>query len=390
MEASFSWQEISLFVAGIVTFISAIINIFVVRGQSKKQRTAEIITNNRVEWMQELKKWTSEYISYIEYNYNKTSPEDIDKYLKDVLEISTRINLHLNLKGKQDREIIDKIKELNKSLEEILKLTEKRSLDQGNVNSDELNQKIKKTREDSNSLLRLVKIYLKVEWERVKVEARYGVFSKFDFDSEYKKTRDEVENDTGASKNEKELILEESGSKKNNKTNEEEGDKSINKYIDYNKTIEEIINNDRIWDNEIKLKDRIKNLKNRIKNKKTHDNKSKNLNSEIIKSLKDELRKIEPLHLNRILLISEDMKEEESQYLQSFSSFTAICLSIVAIFAATDKDEDKKITIIVFLIYGTFIIGRAIRDVCFKIPKLRNLNKKLKSIEITIKEILDK
>lgn len=340
--------------------------------------------------MQELKKWTSEYISYIEYNYNKTSPEDIDKYLNDVLEISTRINLHLNLKGKQDKEIIDKIKELNKSLEEILKLTEKRSLDQGNVNSDELNQKIKKTREDSNSLLRLVKIYLKVEWERVKVEARYGVFSKFDFDSEYKKTRDEVENDTGASENEKDVILEESESKKNKKTNEEEEDKSINKYIDYNKTIEEIINNDRIWDNEIKLKDRIKNLKNRIKNKKTDDNKSKNLNSEIIKSLKDELSKIEPLHLNRILLISEDMKEEESQYLQNFLSFTAICLSIVAIFAATDKDEDKKITIIVFLIYGIFIIGRAIRDVCFKIPSLRKLNKKLKSIEIIIKEILDK
>ena len=171
MDSSVITWEVGAILAAIVSFVSIITNVVFIQAQSKKQRTAEIITNNRVEWMQELKKWTSEYISYIESDYDKISSEDIDKYLKDTIEISTRINLHLNLKGKQDKEIMNVIEEINLSFEKKPQPTK----DKESIYYDEIKRA-------THLLQLLVKIYLKIEWERVKVEAENGKFSSFNFD----------------------------------------------------------------------------------------------------------------------------------------------------------------------------------------------------------------
>ncbi len=56
MDSSVITWEVGVILAAIVSFISIIINVVFIQVQSKNQRAAEIITNNRVELMQILKK----------------------------------------------------------------------------------------------------------------------------------------------------------------------------------------------------------------------------------------------------------------------------------------------------------------------------------------------
>jgi len=44
---------------------------------AKKNRLTDVITSNRVEWMQKLKDYISKYESMVSYYYDKQIPQDI-------------------------------------------------------------------------------------------------------------------------------------------------------------------------------------------------------------------------------------------------------------------------------------------------------------------------
>ncbi|OBR96730.1 hypothetical protein CLRAG_02380 [Clostridium ragsdalei P11] len=254
---------IGAIIAAGISLISAFINIFIVISQSKKQRTAEIITSNRVEWMQKLKDYISEYLSKVRYFYDTTFPENLNEYFGDLGNITAKIELHLNFKGKQDKKIINIIQELNKSLETFLQLKKyniysnhekkkfegrkkliqfyfykdkdlemtKKTLanvliknkiifksekefkqyikdivqkeDFGKLGFDICNELasyinndikkcVKKVKYSSQLIMLLTQVYLKTEWERVKVESKKGDASKFNFDEKYNEIKQTV------------------------------------------------------------------------------------------------------------------------------------------------------------------------------------------------------
>lgn len=116
-----SW-ELGATVAGGLSFVGILFNIVLTISQSKKQRISEIISKNRIEWMQKLKEYMSEYNSLTLYFYDKKIPKDSSSYLEKIYLITFKIKLHLNLKGEQDKKIIKIIDDLNASIEFLLSL----------------------------------------------------------------------------------------------------------------------------------------------------------------------------------------------------------------------------------------------------------------------------
>lgn len=249
-------------ITSVCALIGIIINIVINLGQSKKQRTAEIITTNRVEWMQKLKDYVSEYIGMVEFYYDKPIPNDLNLYLSQLYCITTKIKLHLNFNGKQDKEIISKIQLLNESYEKIFQLSKNQNIFSDNeglkkealqkiidyyleMHEKEMGQDIglnilKEANIDINNIEQckkfynkyiennkkyqekipdklleyidsdmrgcmnkieslselitlLLQIYLKTEWERVKIESKAGNSNKFNFNKRYEKIRKNVQ-----------------------------------------------------------------------------------------------------------------------------------------------------------------------------------------------------
>lgn len=211
----------------------------------------DIVSKNRVEWMQKLKSLVSEYSSKIAYNELRQIPKNEATLYDDIINTSTAIKLHLNFKGKADKEILDLIEKTNSEFEkmllfkkglnnkeiysvqrlmncclngktkqlerEILCVFEKAKskpipqdfdmekelinllIDDGDYGlkvmisekintflNKELLLMIKTLKNSEKLLIILVQIYLKVEWERVKFEARNDKKEKFDFETQYK------------------------------------------------------------------------------------------------------------------------------------------------------------------------------------------------------------
>ncbi|APC79862.1 TPA: hypothetical protein ACXDAZ_000517 [Clostridium botulinum] len=250
-------------ITGIITLIGVIINIILIKSQSKKQRTAEIITRNRVEWMQELKKYVSEYNSLVCYYYDKKIPDNLNDYFEKINNSTSKIKLHLNLKGIHDKKIKQIIEDLNSSLERFLQLTKYKETCNPNTNKkmhmpkeliefyfnqypnigfkahkeifkedkvylmteaelkqylidnknnestvmtrfisyvvkcidEDLNKCVDKMKYSPKLIILLTQIYLKTEWERVKIEAEKGNKATFKFDKVYNEIIEQVQDE---------------------------------------------------------------------------------------------------------------------------------------------------------------------------------------------------
>lgn len=252
---------IAAVITGMITLIGVMINIILIKSQSKKQRTAEIITRNRVEWMQKLKEYISEYNSLVCYYYDKEIPNNLSDYLSKINNATSKIELHLNLNGSQDKKILQIIKDLNSSLERFLQLTKYKKTCNSNgkmqmpkelieffldnyseigfkaaeqvykkdkvnltgeneikkylinvmKNKDETAEKFipevinfidedlkkctNKIQYSPKLIILLTQIYLKTEWERVKIEAEKGNKATFKFDKVYNEITERVQNE---------------------------------------------------------------------------------------------------------------------------------------------------------------------------------------------------
>ncbi|MCR3758168.1 hypothetical protein KYB31_04040 [Clostridium felsineum] len=252
-------------VAALITssgaLIGIIINIFINLSQSKKQRRAEIITSNRVEWMQKLKEYICEYVGMTTYYYDKQIPENSNQFLERLYLMTAKIKLHLNFNDKRDEEIIKTIEILNNAYEDFLqlkkhenvfsddknkkhedckkliefylykypeeigkcigkKIVDKSQIDINNKeeckkfymdlmsNEDEYYEKIskeiikyvnldiksncEKIKKLSKLIILLSQVYLKTEWERVKIEAEGKKIRKKGYNKKYNGIRNSV------------------------------------------------------------------------------------------------------------------------------------------------------------------------------------------------------
>lgn len=218
---------------------------------AKKSRLADVVTTNRVEWMQKLKEYISKYSSMICYYYEKKFPADTSEFISNLYELTAQIKLHLNYKGNADVEITDLIDEINVAFQKMLflrnsmkdsknyiisqevisfyhyqypdlfNLLYKQVLEDYHVDikdvssihnmieelkSDpgklkkilfhqveiidaDMKAQVKKIKQGHDILMILTQVYLKTEWERVKVEAKSGDISEYDFDKHFKENK---------------------------------------------------------------------------------------------------------------------------------------------------------------------------------------------------------
>ena len=240
-----NWEYVITILTILGSTLAIVINVFL----AKKQRTADIITKNRMDWIQELRGIFKEYYAKVKLFEDKQAPECISKFLNDLYVSESAIKLQLNCFGNYDEQIIKYISEINKSYDAFLhkSLLLKNTNDNVKIskemieyiatyNPELLNKVISKTAKKYNfdqmvynkeydkisklftseefqdeSVVNLIKmedkytkecckvirclpeivmiytqIYLKVEWERVKKEAKKGNIKDFDFDDRFK------------------------------------------------------------------------------------------------------------------------------------------------------------------------------------------------------------
>lgn len=158
--------------------LQAKINSKTVIEQSRSQRNIETITKNRIEWMQTLKEYISEYVAIVENYIICDQVSDFVKRFMKISIIATKINLHLNFIGIKDKEILDKINLINGLILKIYKF-------------DTVSDKRECLKEiclnEIKLLIIYIQIYLKTEWERVKFESENGNANKFNFNEEFDK-----------------------------------------------------------------------------------------------------------------------------------------------------------------------------------------------------------
>lgn len=244
--------EISAIIVAVTAVVSGFVGWVVSSRVAKSQRMIEIITSNRVKWMQEVKNLFSEYFKYTNYYFYKSIPKDNQEWFEKLNVVTSKIKLQLNLKGKKDKNIIKLMEELNRSYEKILLLNMKsnsnvsiedsidddfisnyissytnikicidsiykkntgvtiKSSDYEIKNSEEYKKIAKdiilmdiqlsvKCIKNLPKLIDLyIKIYLKCEWERVKKEAKCGINARFNFDKKFegieKELKEEIHN----------------------------------------------------------------------------------------------------------------------------------------------------------------------------------------------------
>lgn len=155
---SFTWEGIGITVAAVFSVISFLGNIFLYihkTREQKRQNGIEYITNKRVDWIYAVRQEASAFLSlaHVLAKPGKFSDDDIIK-LNEKLYI---LELYLNFGG-----IIDRV--LIQLLYQIIEDVKVRNSDNANMHAQMF----------CNNL----RIYLKVEWNRVKAEANGEKYDK--------------------------------------------------------------------------------------------------------------------------------------------------------------------------------------------------------------------
>lgn len=152
-------------IASTIAALASLVGLFVGLCRQKRSDYLNIVSSNRVEWIQKLKKLISDYCEMMDkYQWNSEKPNR-----ESIYKATAVIKLHLNFKGAPDRTILQMIRRIN------------------NIYLGEEEYHLKNQHEVEswlNYLLLISQIYCKVEWERVKFEAKHRI-RKFNFDDEF-------------------------------------------------------------------------------------------------------------------------------------------------------------------------------------------------------------
>jgi hypothetical protein len=239
-----NWGYIIAIFSLFVSLLVSISTIKITNNIAIKGRLVDVITSNRIEWIQKLKGYVSKYLSMVSYQYERKIPDDTSGFMSNLYEITAQIKLHLNYKGNADNQITQQLDEINEAFEKFLFQKNCRGtlgkdmishnlidfyqyqypdlfselygsmLINYQVNTNDINslnkffdalknnpkeleifnkeligiidrdirKSVRIIKYSHQKLLILTQLYLKTEWERVKVEAKSGSLSEFDFD----------------------------------------------------------------------------------------------------------------------------------------------------------------------------------------------------------------
>lgn len=195
----------------ILTFALGIFNLINHIKSSRKTQFINTITTSRIKWINELRGYISQFISYLplyRQQYVAKSGKERGEYINRLIELREKIKLHLNHNGDKDKEIIDLV---NKLVEGTIKIydecvipvedhlkNQKENAKNGSENHSEGIYKPKIERDtldnlrfarisyrqhkdvilvNSEMLVSKTQEYLKGEWERVKLESKSGDLS---------------------------------------------------------------------------------------------------------------------------------------------------------------------------------------------------------------------
>lgn len=179
--------ELGAFVAAILSFMVSICSFVYTNYQSKRQRTAEIITTNRVEWMQKFKEYIASYIENIESVTNDfVKCRQVNINLEKIL---AQIKLHLNTLEDPDKELVYVMESVNVIIKNCVEINKPKLLCSRKDKKESEKIFIDKLLNAKEIIIVLSQIYLKTEWERVKVEAESGKFAEFNFNKNYLEMR---------------------------------------------------------------------------------------------------------------------------------------------------------------------------------------------------------
>jgi len=255
---SINWDYVIAIISIVASFVISTIAILSTKGNAKKERLIDIVTSNRMDWIQKLKEYLSAYLSLVYFHYEKKLPEDENKFITDINELAFKIKLHLNFKGKADIQIEKLLDEINTAYEKFFmykssglgvmntrlqpddyltfigklqlqyseiytklysKTLQEIGIDLINDSKDEIEKKISSiglekfqsymkdliiiSDFDLKKSVRIIKysyhqlfiisrVYLKTEWERVKVEAGSGSLLEYNFDEKFESNISEM------------------------------------------------------------------------------------------------------------------------------------------------------------------------------------------------------
>lgn len=176
------------FVTAIAPIVAALVAVIGVKNTLKdnaKTRRTDVITQNRIKWMQEFKEYISEYIALCKYLLKNTIEEDqIKEYYLKIQYSYSKLIIHLNFKGEQDKEILNIMNDINQDIFYAAGCSELKMEDSKSSESPQPKIDFKANMYDIHIyklvgegiqlLSLLTQVYLKSEWERIKEEASDG------------------------------------------------------------------------------------------------------------------------------------------------------------------------------------------------------------------------
>lgn len=142
----FNWEGVGILLTALFSLISIIIS-FMNYFSAKKRTNIEFVTNKRVDWINNIRQEVAEYITFIHEvcKKKKISPEEFHSLVVR----QYTIRLYLNYAG-----IIDHI--IEETMRNMINY----------INAKEYD----KAEDESVTFINHMRIYLKIEWDRVKIE----------------------------------------------------------------------------------------------------------------------------------------------------------------------------------------------------------------------------
>lgn len=183
----FSVNKDALTAIGIIlTFSVSVISLYFSFRNNKESHYTNTVTKNRVEWIYTLRELCSRFIASVNMEANYFCPaktqedsEKVGNQLLNVKELSSKIEFMLNFSDEIDKKIIECVINITNSycsyyFEYIKSGNSELFVQQ----VEELNKLNKSISNDICELKKMLKIYMKSEWNRVKYESQGRIYEK--------------------------------------------------------------------------------------------------------------------------------------------------------------------------------------------------------------------
>lgn len=171
----------------ILTFLVSATSLYFSIRNNKAVHYVNSVTKNRIEWIEKLRNMVAEYASLINieqnnfYNFkDEEGSEKVGRSIAYVREMSAKIRLMLNPLDCYDKKIIKIIEKLEQEFCIYYDKAFQCETDEENCISEtkEMLEIKEESHDDILELFRLVHIYLKSEWNRVKYESQGKIYEK--------------------------------------------------------------------------------------------------------------------------------------------------------------------------------------------------------------------